>query len=83
MTTNRLGGSGGDSNDPTSIENMPGYVPPAKRKKWTPAEHCKFANDQLAWRGVNEYRRSKGMPPVRWVIRENQIVCELSPTGGR
>lgn len=76
MAKNPLDDGGTSSNDPDSIERMPGYVPPKQRKDWTSAEHCKFANDQLAWRKVNEYRASQGLGRVRWVVRDKMVVLE-------
>jgi hypothetical protein len=75
MTTNRLAKSSAP-NDPDAIENMPGYVPPKERKEWTPAEHCDFANQQLAWRRTNEYRKTQGLGPVRWVLHGKMLVLE-------
>lgn len=63
------------NDDPQGIENMPGYIPPKQRKNWTKAEHCKFANDQLAWRGINEARAKEGLDPVKWIVANGIVMC--------
>jgi hypothetical protein len=37
---------------------------------------CERANAQLATNGTNEKRRSEGLPPVRWVVRDNRVQIE-------
>jgi hypothetical protein len=76
MTTNRLAKSEVRDDDPHSIERMPGYMPPKLRKNWSPGQHCQFANDQLAWRGINEERRMKGLRHVRWVVCDGRVILE-------
>jgi hypothetical protein len=74
--SNRLAKAEARTDDPRSIEYMPGYVPPKLRKHWTPSQHCQFANDHLAWSGNNEIRRNQGLRPVRWVLHDGRIAIE-------
>lgn len=53
--------------------------PAFDRSKWTLQEHCEHANAQLILNEGNETRRKRGLPPVRWVIRDGRVVIENAP----
>jgi hypothetical protein len=44
------------------------------RKKWSLQEHCDYANAQMILKEIPEYRKRKGLGPVRWAIRDNRVV---------
>lgn len=51
-------------------------MPPEKqdRSKWSLAAHCEYANAQMILKDIPEYRRKKGLGPVKWVVRDGRVV---------
>ena len=48
--------------------------PKIDRSNWSLQEHCDYANAQMILKDIPEYRRRKGLGPVKWVIRDNRVV---------
>jgi len=52
--------------------------PVEPRRHMTLEERCAQANANLMMSGINEERRSMGLFPVRWVIRDHTIKIEAA-----